>query len=194
MVQQRKNEGDKLSFQIIKQIIDLDSNFDLHTSRILILLSKLGGRNMKQVKGMTKLVKLDFLLRYPTVLEYALTKFNASGNPNIRPHEKTSVESKMVRFRYGPWDPRYYQYLAILESKGLVQVAINNKAVEIQITQKGKDVAEKLGDLEEMTDFVDRSAIIHSNFGTLSATRLKDLMYELVPELHDMKFGEKIDL
>ncbi len=183
-----------MSFQIIKQILDLDSNFELHTSRILILLSKLGGRNMKQVKGITKLVKLDFLLRYPTVLECALSKFNSTDNPNIRPHEKTSVESKMVRFRYGPWDHRYYQYLAILESKGLIQVATNNKAVEIQITQKGKETAEKLGEYEGMDDFVNRSDIIYSNFGRLSATRLKDLMYELVPELHDMKFGEKIDL
>ena len=182
-----------MSFQIIKQILDLDSNFELHASRILILLAKLGGRNMKEVKGITKLVKLDFLLRYPTVLEHALKKFDADDNPNIQPHEKTSVESKMVRFRYGPWDHRYYQYLAILESKGLVQVAINNKAVEIRITQKGKDAAEKLGGFDEMTDFVNRSDIINSNFGKLSATKLKNLMYELVPELHEMKFGEKIE-
>src|SRR5690348_13090158 len=98
--------------------MELDNNYDLHLARILILISLISGERHKIIKGITKLVKLDFLLRYPTALEQALEYINSpTGNLLIKPHERNSVESKMIRFRYGPWDYRYYEYLAILESK-----------------------------------------------------------------------------
>ncbi len=183
-----------MSFQIIKKILDLDNNYEIHLARMLILISSVSGKKQKEIKGITKLVKLDFLLRYPTVLERALRKIMDSKDEIlIRDYERNSVESKMVRFRYGPWDHRYYQYLAILESKGLVTVKSNEKTVEISVTNKGLEVADNIGSLQEFRDFVSRSEIINSKFGKLSATHLKDMMYELVPELHDMKFGEAIN-
>ncbi|MGH2613232.1 MAG: hypothetical protein ACRDFB_09345 [Rhabdochlamydiaceae bacterium] len=182
-----------MSFRILKKILDLDNNYDLHLARLLILISFLSGEKHKEIKGITKLVKLDFLLRYPTVLEKALQKFGSYKEKiMIHENEKNSVESKMVRFRYGPWDPRYYQYLAILESQGLVNAKISNKTVEITITNKGFDVASNLSGIIDLSDFVARSKIINSQFGKIGATKLKDMMYELVPELHDMRFGEVI--
>lgn len=183
-----------MSFKILKQVIDLDNNFDLHTARILILLSSLENHTKKEIKGITKLVKLDFLLRYPTVLERALLRKSSSQEMMaIHPHERTSVESKMVRFRYGPWDYRYYQYLAILESMSLVEVQTKENAVEIRITNKGLNVVNEFKDEETMKDFMNRSNVISENFGKISATKLKDMMYELIPELRDMKFGEAIE-
>lgn len=183
-----------MSFEVIKKVMELDNNYDIHLARILILISLLSGEKHKIIKGITKLVKLDFLLRYPTVLKHALERIElSSGNLLIKPHEKNSVESKMVRFRYGPWDYRYYEYLAILESQGLVLVCANNKTVEISITDKGADIASKLQKSKELRDFETRGKIINSQFGGLSATRLKDMMYEIYPELHDMKFGEAIN-
>lgn len=182
-----------MSFQTLKKILDLDNNYDLHLARILILISSLSGKNQKEIKGITKLVKLDFLLRYPTVLEQALEKVGSSKDEIIiQSHERNSVESKMVRFRYGPWDHKYYQYLAILESKGLINVKSNDKTVEISIVNKGINVANSLGNANELSEFATRSNIINSKFGKLSATILKEMMYELVPELRDMKFGEAI--
>jgi len=179
-----------MSLQTIKNILQLNDNYDLHLARLLILIKILAGEKRSEIKGITKLVKLDFLLRYPTVLDYALKKEGISKDVKIKSHEKNSVESKMVRFRYGPWDHRYYQYLAILESKGLIDVKKENSAIIITITENGNDVSEKLFNLEE---FVYRSKIINDTFGKLSATKLKEMMYELIPELHDMKFGEAIN-
>ena len=68
----------------------------------------------KAVKGITKLAKLDFLLRYPTCLERALHFVNTLRTPIRRksqPRERTSIESKMIRFRYGRGDPRYRRWL-----------------------------------------------------------------------------------
>lgn len=184
-----------MSFQTLKKILDLDNNYDLHLARLMILISSLSGKKHVEIKGITKLVKLDFLLRYPTVLERAIQKLGPEEEEelSIRDHERNSVESKMVRFRYGPWDYRYYQYLAILESQGLINVKINNKTIEIAITDEGSDVANNLRNVQELGDFVTRSEIINSKFGKQGATKLKDMMYELVPELHDMKFGEAIN-
>ena len=182
-----------MSFTVIKKIMELDNNYDLHLARILILISLISGEKHKIIKGITKLVKLDFLLRYPTALEQALEHINSpTGNLLIKPHERNSVESKMIRFRYGPWDYRYYEYLAILESKGLVLVHANNKTVEISITEKGMTTAKKLHEYEELRDFESRGMIINSEFGGFNATQLKEMMYEIVPELLDMKFGEAI--
>jgi len=183
-----------MSFHILKKILDLDNNYDLHLARLLILISYISGKKHNEIRGITKLVKLDFLLRYPTVLEKAIQKFGVSKDEIIiHENEKNSVESKMVRFRYGPWDHRYYQYLAILESQGLVTVKINNKTVEITITNKGSEVAGNLSEISDFNDFVTRSEIINSQFGKMGATKLKDMMYELVPELRDMQFGEAIN-
>ncbi len=174
--------------------MELDGSYDIHLARILILTSLLSGEKHKIIKGITKLVKLDFLLRYPTALEHALEHTQSStGNLLIKSHERNSVESKMVRFRYGPWDYRYYEYLAILESQGLVMVRASNKTVEISITEKGNDVVNKLHNFKELKDFETRGNIINSQFGSLSATKLKEMMYEIVPELHEMKFGEAIN-
>lgn len=174
--------------------MELDDDYEIHLARIMILVSLLSGDKHKIIKGITKLVKLDFLLRYPTALEHALEHIQSStGNLLIKPHERNSVESKMVRFRYGPWDYRYYEYLAILESRGLVLIRANNKTVEISITEKGIDTAKKLRNSDDLHDFESRGKIINSKFGGLSATKLKQMMYEIVPELHDMKFGEAIN-
>lgn len=183
-----------MSFQVLKKILDLDNNYELHLARLIILISSLSGKNKKEIKGITKLVKLDFLLRYPMVLERALEKIGVSKEDLlIQAHERNSVESKMVRFRYGPWDHRYYQYLAILESKGLISAKINDKTIEFAITGKGIGVADELSKNDKFGDFTSRSKIVNSHLGKLSATKLKEMMYELVPELHDMKFGEAIN-
>lgn len=183
-----------MSMILLKKILDLDGFYDLHLARILILISKLAGKTQtKEIKGITKLVKLDFLLRYPTVLERALGRIDEKKDGvKLQDYERNSVESKMVRFRYGPWDARYRLYLAILESKGLIDVKLNKMTIETRITSKGSDLAKKLSGINDLKHFEERSKIIKSKFDSMSATQLKDLMYELLPELHEMKYGEMI--
>ena len=62
-----------MSFVLINNVINLAENYDLHLARILILMSELSGKNhTTKIRGITKIVKLDFLLRYPTMLEKTL--------------------------------------------------------------------------------------------------------------------------
>jgi hypothetical protein len=50
----------------------LEGDDSLHLGRLLVLLEAFGGRRGDQpIEGLTKLAKLDFLLRYPVYLERA---------------------------------------------------------------------------------------------------------------------------
>ena len=77
-----------MSLQTIRKILELNENYDLHLARLLILIKSLAGEKYLEIKGITKLVKLDFLLRYPTVLEYALKKYGISKDIQIKSYEK----------------------------------------------------------------------------------------------------------
>ncbi len=58
---------------IVATIADLDATPELHTARLLVLLSTFAGDDGSDtMEGLTKLAKLDFLLRYPVMLERAL--------------------------------------------------------------------------------------------------------------------------
>ena len=51
---------------LLEEILKLEGKNESHLARLLILLYTLGGREgTNPINGITKLVKLDFLLRYP---------------------------------------------------------------------------------------------------------------------------------
>ena len=65
----------------------LEADDALHLGRLLVLIDTFGGRSGdKQIEGLTKLAKLDFLLRYPDYLERALIARDVL-NPAIDVHD-----------------------------------------------------------------------------------------------------------
>jgi hypothetical protein len=104
---------------VIEIIAKLDGAPELHTARLLLLLNAFAGEDGSgAVMGLTKLAKLDFLLRYPVMLERVLIARGRSvRDMRLEDHERQSVESKMVRYRFGPWDHRYREFLNILVAK-----------------------------------------------------------------------------
>lgn len=180
----------------LKQILGLDSFFELHLVRILILISIMAGKEHKQkINGITKLVKLDFLLRYPIALERALVRLGKDTEViKIKEHERQSVESRMIRYKYGPWDKRYRLFLSMLESRGMLRLVQEKETINIEITEKGYELAQSLITFPEFEEYAYRSTIIRKNFWGLSATKLKDTMYEIIPELREMKLGEIISI
>ena len=100
-----------MSLRLVKAVAETENLDDFHLGRLLVLLGSADARKStpvtkaKAVEGITKLAKLDFLLRYPTCLERALKELGRDpGEANVQARERTSIEAKMVRFRYGPWD------------------------------------------------------------------------------------------
>ena len=171
----------------------LDEDDNIHTARLLLLLQAFAGRSgNNEINGLTKLVKLDFLLRYPIYFSKALEQNGISPDKvKIKNYEKRSVESKMIRHHYGPWDPRYRRFINILVGKGFCKVDVRGRTIFIGLTTKGKKVTEKLNKCAAFEDFVDRSSLLKKHFDK-SGTVLKDFIYETFPEIASMKKGKII--
>jgi hypothetical protein len=73
----------------------LEGDDSLHLGRLLLLMEAFGGRKGNQpIEGLTKLAKLDFLLRYPAYLERALIARKApEAAAQVQEFERQSVEA-----------------------------------------------------------------------------------------------------
>src|SRR5262245_34423509 len=99
--------------ETVQQLAALEEAGMSQEGRLLLLIEAFtAGDSQEGIRGLTKLAKLDFLLRYPTFLERALHARNRSTHSvKVKPFERLSVESRMVRYRFGPWDHRYPEVL-----------------------------------------------------------------------------------
>ena len=191
----------QMSLRLVKAVTETENLDDFHLSRILLLLNSADARKMtpttkaKAVEGITKLAKLDFLLRYPTCLERALIALGRDPEEaHLWPRERTSIETKMIRFRYGPWDNRYRRWLGLLAARGLVGLALEGNTVQIGLTNAGRELSQKFKQDPIFTDLAYRAELVIQTVGSMAATRLKDFVYEVIPEITDMKWGAEIEL
>lgn len=179
--------------KLYKLIGDLEQDNNLHIARLLILLNVFAGKNgLGKINGKTKLVKLDFLLRYPVYLERALEKKKISDESvAIMSYERKSVESSMIRYHYGPWDPRYNKFINLLIGKGLCEVTVHGWTTCFGLTKKGFETSKRLFEIDEFDDYVNRATIIKRNFDQ-SGTSLMYFIYDTFPEIVALSKGEKI--
>ena len=77
---------------------------DYHVARVLLLVAAFSGGASDSLDGLTKLAKLDFLLRYPVYLEKTFDERGKPLAPSLRPtrEERQALESAMIRYKYGP--------------------------------------------------------------------------------------------
>jgi hypothetical protein len=172
---------------------DPDESIDFHAARLLVLLFRCGQGNRCQVEGRTKLAKLDFFVRYPVFLERARNELRSRGeridNWNASGAE---VEAPMIRYRYGPWDPRYRQFLAFLEARQLIRISLA-RPEKVSLTATGRRLAEQISARPSFAPIVVRCDAMVGNLAQLSGTQLKDLIYELFPtEVGDLPFRAEI--
>ena len=171
----------------------LEGNDSLHLGRLLILIDVFAGRRGDQtIDGITKLAKLDFLLRYPSYLERALVARKvADAAAQVQEFERNSVEARMVRYKFGPWDHRYRRFLNILVGKGFVEVK-DGRPVIIRLTPKGREAASSLLAQSEYSSIKRRANLLkqHLNIG---AKALMEFIYSVFPEVTSLRLGETID-
>ena len=60
-----------MSLDLVEIVTALDKDEDVHLARIIVLLKAFARPDAPAIEGITKLAKLDFLLRYPSCLEIA---------------------------------------------------------------------------------------------------------------------------
>lgn len=185
-----------MNLRIIKAAQNIERDDDFHLARLLILLKACGKKSAKPVDGITKLAKLDFLLRYPNCLERVLRH---SGREKAavavaNSPEGRSIEANMIRFRYGPWDSRYRRWIGVLVAKGLAETFLEGRTVFVRLTGAGQATADKLAGDDAFTELKVRAKVVATALGDIPPTRLKDLVYEVIPEIVNMKWGENIRL
>ncbi len=181
-----------MSIKLLLCANEAEKSNDLHILRLLILLSS--QKSIKPISGITKLVKLDFLLRYPNCLERALKAIDYKKEINIDEIERTTIESSMIRFKYGPWDSRYRRWISIMQAKGLILTYSKGKTVYVEITKKGIDLVNSIENHELYIKYIERSTIIMKMFNSKSASKLVEFIYEVFPELEEMKWGDQIKI
>lgn len=177
----------------VRTVADLDQSPELHAARLLLLLDAFAEDGQGgAIEGLTKLAKLDFLLRYPVMLERALeAKGRSTRDIRLEDHERHSVESEMVRYRFGPWDHRYREFLNILVAKGLVSISIEGRKVVIAATEVGKDRARQLAADELFEQYSRRARLLQRHFD-MTATNLMRFIYDTFPEIVSLRSNTPI--
>lgn len=177
----------------VQTIADLDDLPELHVARLLVLIEAFAEDDRGgAIEGLTKLAKLDFLLRYPIMLERALeAKGHSIRSVQLEDHERYSVESEMVRYRFGPWDHRYREFLNILVAKGLVTISIEGRTVVITATKQGRDSAKQLVSDQLFEQYSRRAKLLKMHFD-MKATNLMRFIYETFPEIISLRSNAPI--
>ena len=178
---------------LVETVAEIDQKSELHTVRLLILLNAFSGNKRDGcIQGITKLAKLDFLLRYPVMLQRALkAKGKSIREVGLEEHEIYSVESTMVRYRFGPWDHRYRFFLNSLVAKGLASISIEGRTVVITISKIGQKYANELSKEPIFDQYTRRSILLKRHFD-LTATNLMNFIYETFPEVISLSSGALI--
>lgn len=186
-------------------IMKLDSqteNLAYHASRLLLLILYCGkpqtpkSTALPAVEGRTLLAKLDFFIRYPAYLiQAAKIEKQLFTNKEIGVESldaPLSVESRMVRYLYGPWDHIYYPSLAYLVGKQLIIIETKNGTDVFRITAKGKEIAGLLARDASYEDIANRAKYVYKLFNKYTGSRLKLFIYHNFPEVVNRNLGEKI--
>jgi hypothetical protein len=170
-----------------------------HQARVLLLVDSVAGTHghAGKIDGLTKLAKLDFLLRYPALapevldrLDPADARLHLSGEDSAQPAD---VEAPMTRYKYGPWDDRYYPVIGALVGRGLLRYSRGRRgSVALAPTPAGRALARQLGSASEWADVSDRSLAIAEASSGLSGNALKDLIYQRLALLMDRPHREVI--
>lgn len=179
-------------YQTVRALEGKDS---LHLARLLLLVNGFSRPDRDEgIEGLTKLAKLDFLLRYPTYLERALERRHASTKAvQVELHERKSVESAMIRFRYGPWDHRYRLYINNLVGRGLVRIEPTTKSVRLQVTDDGRALAAQLLEHDDFSIVARRVQLLRTHFD-MGGTRLMRFIYDTFPAITSLRFDEEIPI
>jgi hypothetical protein len=159
-------------------------------ARILLLINAFT-TGTKSLEGRTKLAKLDFLLRYPSFMQRALAIRTSKQVMEVTSEEQHNIEGRMIRYRYGPWDPSYYAILGRLIGKGLVETVSNQLGLSYRTTERGNQIAKALAKEDSWLETNVRVKLLKQNFN-LSGNTLKDFIYQHFPEVTSASWGQKL--
>lgn len=99
-----------------------------------------------------------------------------------------AAKSRMVRYRYGPWDPAYYAVLGRLLGKRLVEPVPFRRGIGYRATNKGQRIAKILRNGSDWEEMAQRVRLLRRYFD-LNGARLTRFIYEHFPEVASSSLG-----
>jgi len=180
----------------MKKIATEEINY--HSARLLLLIAYCGSpESAPKIKGRTLLAKLDFFIRYPAYLAKAVYKqtgktIDELTDTTLKEEEKNNVETRMIRYRYGPWDNLYYQILIYLISKDLITIEIQKEVELFNLTDRGKRVVQSLSSSSTFGETIQRAKVLKKIFPKWSGSNIKNFIYENFPEIVSLPLGQEI--
>jgi hypothetical protein len=101
------------------------------------------------------------------------------------------IENRMVRYRYGPWDPAYFALLGSLIGRGLIVVLPGANGLHFKTTEQGENLARKLAATDSWHRTYEITKLLRQHFD-LSGNNLKRFIYENFPDVVGKRWGEKL--
>jgi hypothetical protein len=176
-----------MSASLIEKVIKLENSDELHCVRLLILIYTLTGKKDGTTIYITKLAKLDFILRYPVVLDKALSLLNIIKKSSINEAQRNSIESEMLAFSYSPWSSNFRRLLVLLSSRNLIVWRTSGRQIELSSTEVGRNFYRDAIEHIEFREFVQQSKVIKTNFSNLPLTKLDSLMLSVIKDISTFK-------
>jgi hypothetical protein len=168
----------------------LKDDLAYHQMRVLLLVTAVADAtgHQRKLDGLTKLAKLDFLVRYPALAPRVLDALDPRDRRlHVDTHVgATEVEAPMTRYKYGPWDDRYYPVIGALVGRGLLRYTTGRRgSVALAPTEAGRALAADLRQAAAWAQVADRCRAIADATAGMTGNALKDLVYQRLPEIMD---------
>ena len=109
----------------------------------------------------------------------------------VNENESQNIEGRMIRYRYGPWDPSYFSVLGRLIGKGLIQSVPAKNGMAYRSTDTGHQLVISLVEDESWQETWTRIGLLKSHFD-LSGNSLKKFIYKHFPEVTGASWGDQI--
>lgn len=152
-----------------------------HQLRVLLLVDAVASApgHASKLDGLTKLAKLDFLVRYPDLAPVVLDGRAAPG-----PASPGRVEAPMIRYKYGPWDDRYYPVIGALVGRGLLAYTRGRRgSVALRPTAAGRRLAAEAAASDAWSEIARQCRDVAAKSAGMTGSQLKDAIYERLPDL-----------
>lgn len=163
-----------------------------HQVRVLLLVDAVSRTDghARKLDGLTKLAKLDFLVRYPALAPAVLDLLEdgdqrlgleaTTGSPT------TDAEAPMTRYKYGPWDDRYYAIVGALVGRGLLRYTRGRRgSIALATTPAGRELVTTLADTPQWGQIRSRCEAVAEGSAGMTGNALKEAIYRKLPSLMD---------
>jgi len=156
------------------------NQLELGCVKMLLLVSKFSGKK-DEVRSLKRLYLFTLLMDYPKIVNGVLEKLGQE-KIIIKDYHQENVELEVIMEQKFLEVDVLTTQLAILISKGLVKVELNDGDKIVKITEEGKSIVNRLDPLE-WSEYDELAQIIKRHISPILISRLEEVSAKYMPRL-----------